>query len=122
MSEHQVYEFVAVDKALTKQEMAELRAVSTRAEISSTRFWNEYHWGDLKADPKELLARRPSAARPAATPAQRHRRSRHPSRRALTCRRGCLARGPRDVGDEPRHGRTGESGQRGRGSWAGGAV
>lgn len=57
MSEHQVYEFVAVDKALTKQEMAELRAVSTRAEISSTRFWNEYHWGDLKADPKELLAR-----------------------------------------------------------------
>ena len=57
MSEHQVYEFVAVDKALTKREIAELRAVSTRAEISSTRFWNEYHWGDLKADPKALLAR-----------------------------------------------------------------
>lgn len=57
MSEHQVYDFVAVDRPLTKQEIDELRAISTRAEISTTRFWNEYHWGDLKADPRELLAR-----------------------------------------------------------------
>jgi hypothetical protein len=57
MSEYQWYEFVALDRMLTAKEMAELRAISTRAEISPTRFWNEYQWGDLKADPVELLAR-----------------------------------------------------------------
>ena len=57
MSEYQWYEFVALDRMLTPKEMAALRAISTRAEISPTRFWNEYNWGDLKADPAELLAR-----------------------------------------------------------------
>jgi hypothetical protein len=57
MSEYQSYEFVALDRPLTADEMAELRAISTRAEITATRFWNEYHWGDLKADPADLLAR-----------------------------------------------------------------
>jgi hypothetical protein len=57
MSEYQCYEFVAIDRQLTSKEMAELRAISTRAEISPTRFWNEYHWGSLKADSAKLLAR-----------------------------------------------------------------
>jgi hypothetical protein len=57
VSEYQCYEFLALDRRLTAQEMAELRSISTRAEITPTRFWNEYHWGDLKADPSELLAR-----------------------------------------------------------------
>jgi hypothetical protein len=57
MSEYQCYEFVAIDRPLTAQEMAKLRAISTRAEISPTRFWNEYQWGDLKADPAKLLTR-----------------------------------------------------------------
>src|SRR5829696_4575944 len=57
MSEYQVYEFVALDRPLSAKEMAELRAISTRAEITPTRFWNEYQWGDLKADPARLLAR-----------------------------------------------------------------
>ncbi len=57
MSEHQVYEFVALDRPLTQQQMAELRAISSRAEITRTRFWNEYEWGDLKADPAKLLSR-----------------------------------------------------------------
>jgi hypothetical protein len=35
--------------------MAELRSVSTRAVITSTSFTNHYEWGDLKADPLELL-------------------------------------------------------------------
>ena len=48
MSEHQCYEFVALDRPLTPKQMAELRAISTRAEITPTRFWNEYQWGDLK--------------------------------------------------------------------------
>lgn len=57
MSEYQCYEFVALDRPLTAKQMAELRAVSTRAEISPTRFWNEYQWGDLKADPAKLMVR-----------------------------------------------------------------
>jgi len=57
VSEYQCYEFVALDRQLTSKEMAELRAISTRAEISPTRFWNEYHWGNLKADSAKLLAR-----------------------------------------------------------------
>jgi len=57
VSEYQCYEFVALDRRLTAKEMAELRSISTRAEITPTRFWNEYHWGDLKADPAKLLAR-----------------------------------------------------------------
>ena len=57
MSEYQYYEFVALDRPLTNSEMAELRSVSTRADISPTGFRNEYNWGDLKADPAKLLAR-----------------------------------------------------------------
>ncbi len=57
MSEYQCYEFVALDRPLTAKQMAELRAISTRAEISPTRFWNEYQWGDLKADPAKLMER-----------------------------------------------------------------
>jgi hypothetical protein len=57
MSEYQCYEFVALDRPLTSKQMAELRAISTRAEITPTRFWNEYQWGDLKADPAKLVER-----------------------------------------------------------------
>src|SRR5687767_6698097 len=44
MSEYQYYEFRAVDAPLTAKQMRELRAISTRAEITPTRFTNEYHW------------------------------------------------------------------------------
>src|SRR5882757_3928470 len=57
MSEYQCYEFVALERPLTVKQMNELRAISTRAEISPTRFWNEYQWGDLKADPAKLIGR-----------------------------------------------------------------
>jgi hypothetical protein len=57
MSEYQCCEFVALDCPLSSKEMIALRSISTRAEITSTRFWNEYQWGDLKADPAKLLAR-----------------------------------------------------------------
>jgi len=57
MSEYQCYELVALDRPLTAKQMAELRALSTRAEISPTRFWNEYQWGDLKGDPAKLMER-----------------------------------------------------------------
>ena len=55
MSEYQYYDFRAMDRALTKTEVAELRSISTRAVITSTSFTNHYEWGDLKADPLKLL-------------------------------------------------------------------
>ncbi|CAN7756154.1 hypothetical protein SAMN05444679_12545 [Variovorax sp. CF079] len=57
MSEYQYYEFAAIDRPLTRTEMAELRAVSTRAEITPSGFVNHYEWGDLKADPAEWMRR-----------------------------------------------------------------
>jgi hypothetical protein len=57
VSEYQYYDFRAIDRALTKAEMAELRSVSTRAVITSTSFMNHYEWGDLKADPLKLLGK-----------------------------------------------------------------
>ncbi len=40
MSEYQYYEFRAVDRPLSEQELGKLRALSTRAEITSTSFTN----------------------------------------------------------------------------------
>ncbi len=57
MSEYQYYEFRAIDRPLTKREMGELRALSTRAAITSTSFVNTYEWGDFKGDPDALMTR-----------------------------------------------------------------
>lgn len=56
MSEYQYYEFLALDKALTSKQREELRELSTRAEITATRFTNEYHWGNFRGDPQEMMA------------------------------------------------------------------
>lgn len=50
MSEYQYYEFQAVDRRLTKQEVDELRSHSTRARITATSFVNEYSWGSFRGD------------------------------------------------------------------------
>jgi len=55
MSEYQYYEFLALDRPLTAEQRAELRSISTRAEITATRFVNEYQWGDLKGDPRKMV-------------------------------------------------------------------
>src|SRR5579863_7882631 len=55
MSEYQYYEFLALDRPLTDTQRAELRSISSRAEITATRFVNEYEWGDLKADPRTMV-------------------------------------------------------------------
>ena len=47
MSEYQYYEFRTIDRPLTQREMRELRAISTRAEISPTSFTNFYTFGDF---------------------------------------------------------------------------
>jgi hypothetical protein len=57
MSEYQYYEFQAIDRPLSKEQMAELRAISTRAEITSTRFTNFYSYGSFKGDEIEMLER-----------------------------------------------------------------
>ncbi|OLL89761.1 hypothetical protein Ae406Ps2_6073c [Pseudonocardia sp. Ae406_Ps2] len=57
MSEYQYYEFLALDRPLTEREQAEVRALSTRAQISATRFTNEYHWGDFGGDPLRMVER-----------------------------------------------------------------
>jgi hypothetical protein len=57
VSEYQYYDFRAMDRALTRAEVAELRSISTRAIITSTGFTNHYEWGDLKANPLKLLSR-----------------------------------------------------------------
>jgi hypothetical protein len=58
MSEYQYYEFRAIDRPLSQKEMDELRALSTRAEITPTSFTNTYHWGDFKGNPAPLMDRR----------------------------------------------------------------
>ncbi len=57
MSEYQYYEFLAVDRPLTAAEQAEVRQLSTRARITATSFTNEYHWGDFKGSPGQLMQR-----------------------------------------------------------------
>ncbi len=57
MSEYQYYEFLALDRPLTEKQRAELRSISTRAEITATRFANEYQWGDLTGDPLKMVER-----------------------------------------------------------------
>ena len=57
MSEYQYYEFLASDRPLTADEMAELRALSTRATITPVSFTNEYNWGDFKGNPDKLIQR-----------------------------------------------------------------
>lgn len=57
MSEYHYYEFRAVDHRLTDRQMRELRAISTRAAISRTSFSNYYTFGDLKANPRDLLTK-----------------------------------------------------------------
>lgn len=55
MSEYQYYEFLALDRPLTTAEQAEVGRLSTRATITATSFTNEYHWGDFRGSPHELM-------------------------------------------------------------------
>jgi len=57
MSEYQYYEFLAVDRPLNDKQIDTVRRYSTRAEITSTRFVNEYHWGDFRGDVRDFLRR-----------------------------------------------------------------
>jgi hypothetical protein len=55
MSEYQYYEFLAIDRLLGQKEMADLRDLSTRAEITPTRFANVYNWGNFRGSPAKMM-------------------------------------------------------------------
>ena len=57
MSEYQYYEFQAIDRPLGDDDQRALRALSTRARITSTSFTNSYKWGDFKGEPAKLMER-----------------------------------------------------------------
>jgi hypothetical protein len=57
MSEYQYYEFRALDRSLTSVELKQLRALSSRAEITSTSFVNTYNFGSFRGDPEKLMAK-----------------------------------------------------------------
>jgi len=46
-----------VDRPLTAAEQAEVRQLSTRARITATSFTNEYHRGDFKGSPDQMMQR-----------------------------------------------------------------
>jgi hypothetical protein len=57
LSEYQYYEFLAVDRPLDEQAQAQVRSLSTRAQITATSFVNEYHWGDFSGNPSTMMER-----------------------------------------------------------------
>jgi hypothetical protein len=57
VSEYQYYEFLALDRPLTDKQRAELRKLSSRADITATRFVNEYNYGDFRGSPEKLMER-----------------------------------------------------------------
>ena len=57
MSEYQYYEFQAIDRLLDDADKQELRRISSRADITSTRFTNVYNYGDFHGNPRKLMER-----------------------------------------------------------------
>ncbi|MFJ9520995.1 hypothetical protein ACIRPK_22415 [Kitasatospora sp. NPDC101801] len=55
MSEFQFYQFAAIERPLTAEQMVEVRRTSTRAEITPTSFVNTYQWGDFKGSCEQLM-------------------------------------------------------------------
>jgi hypothetical protein len=57
LSEYQYYEFLALDRPLTDKQRAELRELSSRAEITATSLTNEYSYGNFGGSPEKLMER-----------------------------------------------------------------
>ena len=55
MSEYQRYEFMTIDRPLTRMQLEAVNALSSHIEASSTHALIEYHWGDFKHDPIKVL-------------------------------------------------------------------
>ncbi|MBX3747033.1 MAG: hypothetical protein KF833_17125 [Verrucomicrobiae bacterium] len=57
MSAYQYYEFQAIDRPLSREEIQTLRGCSTRARITTTSFTNEYSFGSFKGDADMWMAK-----------------------------------------------------------------
>lgn len=57
MSEYQYYEFRALERSLTAEDQRALRAISSRATITSRSFTNYYSFGNFKGDPVTFMER-----------------------------------------------------------------
>jgi hypothetical protein len=55
MSEYQRYEFMTIDRPLTRGQLDAVNSLSSHIEASSTHALIEYHWGDFKHDPIDVL-------------------------------------------------------------------
>ena len=55
MSEYQRYEFMTIDRPLTRAQLDEVNELSSHIEASSTHARIEYHWGDFKHEPITVL-------------------------------------------------------------------
>ncbi len=57
MSEHQYVAFRAIDRPVSKENLEYMRKQSSRAEITSWSFDNEYQYGDFRGNAVEMLRR-----------------------------------------------------------------
>jgi len=57
VGEYSFYEFAALERPLTSDQQVQLRRISSRAVITAFGLTNTYHYGGLKAEPLDLLAR-----------------------------------------------------------------
>jgi hypothetical protein len=55
MSEYQRYEFMTIDRPLTRAQLEEVNDLSSHIEASPTHAIIEYHWGDFKHNPIKVL-------------------------------------------------------------------
>jgi hypothetical protein len=55
MSEYQRYEFMTVDRPLTREQLAAVNHLSSHIQASTTHAVIEYNWGDFKHDPIAVL-------------------------------------------------------------------
>ncbi len=55
MSEYQRYEFMTSDRPLTRVQLDAVNALSSHIEASSTHALIEYHWGNFKHNPIDVL-------------------------------------------------------------------
>ena len=55
MSEYQRYEFMTSDRPLTRAQLDAVNSLSSHIEASATHALIEYHWGDFKHNPIQVL-------------------------------------------------------------------
>lgn len=57
MSEFQLYEFLALDRSLSSEDLANVRALSKRVQLTSSHAMFTYSYGNFPAEPLDVLAK-----------------------------------------------------------------